>query len=79
MQLSVKSLFFVAGTKKIELEDVTKAFENLSVDTNKIKGTICDILYVMHYDILLETVVKSIRLSCQISTLIGCCSYRTCG
>jgi hypothetical protein len=31
-------LLFVAQTKNIELEDVTKAFENLSVDTNKIKG-----------------------------------------
>ena len=29
----------VAETRNIELEDVTKAFENLSVDTNKIKGS----------------------------------------
>lgn len=28
----------VAEARNIELEDVTKAFENLSVDANKIKG-----------------------------------------
>ena len=39
-QYTIECMYIIAAeTKNIELEDVTKAFENLSVDTNKIRGT----------------------------------------